>query len=392
MGKLVRKFLVDDIWNIGKIESWFTDMASEGLHLKSLGRVFATFEKGEPMKTKYRIDVLNNKHSEEQLNIYKECGWDFVTSVQDFYIFSSPESSNSPELHTDPAEQSYTLLDLDKRLRNNSIIISIAMLFFFGMMFYVLFLDSKLFLSMVEGRFIQQILLLIVELYVFYTVIRNYVAIHKLRKSLLKGKPIDHRENWRKSNLINKTANIFFMTIAVIAIILPLVSIAKSENYTLPETEVDLPIVRLSDVEQNPKLQRKDGYFSKGVDWGNRVSYDWSPLAPVQYEVEEQGIVEGQMWEGENREYSPSIRSYYYKLVFPQMASRIIDELMGRYIYEPGVIPEQIEDTPFDIMYAADDSGKKIFAAWDDNVIYIAYHGNKDIEQVIAAVSRMAFK
>lgn len=37
-------------WNIGKYESWFSDMSAKGLHLKKLGKIYATFEKGEESK------------------------------------------------------------------------------------------------------------------------------------------------------------------------------------------------------------------------------------------------------------------------------------------------------------------------------------------------------
>ena len=45
MSKIVRKFPIDDFWNIGKTESWFSDMASQGLHLKRFGRTFVYFER-----------------------------------------------------------------------------------------------------------------------------------------------------------------------------------------------------------------------------------------------------------------------------------------------------------------------------------------------------------
>ncbi|ATW23513.1 DUF2812 domain-containing protein [Candidatus Formimonas warabiya] len=53
MSKTVRRFMQDDIWNLGRNESWFSDMAKKGLHLRRIGLFFATFEKAEPQKTKF---------------------------------------------------------------------------------------------------------------------------------------------------------------------------------------------------------------------------------------------------------------------------------------------------------------------------------------------------
>lgn len=37
MSKTVRKFMPDDIWHLGRSESWFSDMAKNGLHLRKVG-------------------------------------------------------------------------------------------------------------------------------------------------------------------------------------------------------------------------------------------------------------------------------------------------------------------------------------------------------------------
>ena len=57
MTKLVRKIKPADFWRIGEHESWFSDMAKEGLHFHSMGMYFARFKKGEPQEMEYRIEV-----------------------------------------------------------------------------------------------------------------------------------------------------------------------------------------------------------------------------------------------------------------------------------------------------------------------------------------------
>ena len=92
--------------------------------------------------------------------------------------------------------------------------------------------------------------------------------------------------------------------------IIPFVQLIKMDTKTLPEASLDLPIVRLADVEENPALVRGEpSYMSDNVDWGNRYTYDWSPLAPVQYETDEHGVVPGKMWEDGSGEYSPTIHT-----------------------------------------------------------------------------------
>jgi len=180
MSKNVLKLRPTDYWRIGEHESWFADMAAKGLHLKKVGLQFAKFEKGEPRDIRYRIDVNKDELKDEQKVLYKEYGWDYVTTYGKFNIFSSPEVLGTPELHADASEQSYTLKALDKQLHQNVVIMSMLMILFLGMMLSIFFLNSTPFLSMVEGQFLQQCILVVTELYVFYTAIQASSSIRAL--------------------------------------------------------------------------------------------------------------------------------------------------------------------------------------------------------------------
>ena len=385
MSKTVRKFLLNDMWNIGKNESWFSHMASKGLHLKKIGPLFITFEKGEPTKTKYRMDVMNEKPSQEQLEMYSNYGWDFVTKGGLFYIFSSPEDSNSPELHTDPAEQGFTLVDLNKILKKNLIVMSIAIILIMGMYFFLYFLQDEPYLYMTNGYILQQFLLITLEIYTFYTSLRSLISVQKLKHSLLEGRPINHKENWKKGRLVNIIVNIVIMLASIITIIIPIVEMTKSEEYTLTDTNSTLPIIRLANIEQNENLTHEPRYNKDGVDRSSSVRYEWSPLAPIKYVVDERGIVKEEMWDDNSGEYSPSIHTRFYELTFEKMSEGLIKDLIHRYIYEPEIEVKKMTNTEFDQLYVAVDGiSKHIFASWDNNVIYIEYYGNKNIDQLLS--------
>ena len=386
MGKKVRKFMPDDIWDLGRSESWFSDMAAKGLHLRKVGIHFAVFEKGEPQRIKYRMDVISPGPSEEQLEIYKESGWQFVTNIKELHIFSSPEEANYPELHTDPMEQSYTLTAINRRLRNQVIAFSVCMALFLGMMLSMFFLERTPTLAMTEASGLQRPLLMFVELYVFYTIIRNYVTLRRLKKSLSEGHPINHRQSWRKSRLINRTIGIFFITAAIITAVIPFVEIAQSKTYTLPEGAVKLPAVSLADIESGPELEREEGLIIRDVEWGNFVSYDWSPLAPVKYLIIEHGIVRNEMWGDGSGIYSPSIETRYYELLFPTMADSLIHDLMERHLMpDPKMTVQELGSENFEKLIVAQTGiRKEIFAFSGNEVIYVKYFGKMQAENIIA--------
>lgn len=142
--------------------------------------------------------------------------------------------------------------------------------------------------QLVEGLAIQQTILTIFIGYLAYTSLQAAISIRALRKDLIEGKPIDHHAPWEMHYRLNSTIALLFTVVVGFSAILPFVQLVKGDTKTLPEASLDLPIVRLTDVEQNPALVRGEpSYMRDNVDWDNRYTYEWGPLAPVGQIVEE---------------------------------------------------------------------------------------------------------
>jgi len=387
MNKMKRKRRPSDYWRIGEHESWFADMAAKGLHIEKMGLHFAHFIKDKPLKTRYRIDVSFNKNSiPEQKQMYAENGWDYVTSYGDFNVFSSPVERNSPELHTDPAEQSYTLKELDKRFARSAMLVVALVILMIGMISAVWFFNKTPIIALVDGSMVQQAILIIVELYVAYTSLQAAISIRILRKTLSEGGAIDHNAPWKRRQWITMIVGIIFIILAILGSILPFVQIFMMETKTLPLTNTNLPIVRLADIEQNPNLVRESSsHIQDNVDWANRYSYNWGLLAPVQYKSDENGIVPNKMWEDGSGKYSPGIHTRVYKLRFPSMAKDLISDLIKRYSLEHrGGDFVEAKHADFDILIVHEVDGfKEIFASKGKAVMYVRYYGNADLDLVI---------
>jgi hypothetical protein len=386
MIKTVHKLRPSDYWRIGEHESWFADMASEGLHLKKMKIHRAQFVKGEPKKMRYRIDVsIKKRITPEQLRMYAESGWDYVTSYNFFHVYSSPAELNAPELHTDPAEQSYTLKELDKKLALNASLVVVAMILIIGMQMSLWFLDGTPTYILVEGFAIQQTILSIFFAYQAYISLQAAISIRALRKALMEGKSIDHHAPWKKHYRLNSTIAFLFTVVVGLNAILPFVQLVKMDTKTLPEGNINLPFVRLADIEQNPAFVRDEPYMSDNVDWGNRYTNNWSLFAPVQYETDENGVVPGERWKDDSGEYSPSIHTRVYQLSFQSMADNLIADLIKRYRFE-----EREEDfvekshPKFDLLIVHEDvEQKEVYASNGKVVIHVQYFGHADINTVI---------
>lgn len=390
MNKTVHKLRPSDYWRIGEHESWYADMADKGLYLKKMGIHFAKFVKDEPKKMKYRVDVsIKKKITPEQKQMYAESGWDYVTSYNSFHVFSSPEELNAPELHTDPAEQAYTLKEMDKKLASNAGVVVVSMMLIIGMLAAIWFLDGTPTLIMVEGTAIQLSILAIFIAYSAYNSLQASISIRALRRNLIEGKPIDHHAPWKKHYRLHSTIAFLFTVVVGLSSIIPFVQLVKMDTKTLPEVNLDLPIVRLADVEKNPALVREEPfYMDDNVDWGNRYSYDWSPLAPVQYETNEHGMVPGEIWDDGSGEYSPSIHTQVYQLTIPSLADNLISDLIKRYRYENSredFVETEHPDLDLLIVYEEKEM-KKVFAFKGKAIMYVNYFGYADINSVIENV------
>lgn len=104
-----RKWIPVEPYEIGALESWFSDLSAEGLHLHDVNALYALFEEKEPQRRIYHIEPKNPYHDSRpptpQSERYEENGWSFVCTLEPhFYIFSAEE--NTPKLHTDLKEES----------------------------------------------------------------------------------------------------------------------------------------------------------------------------------------------------------------------------------------------------------------------------------------------
>jgi len=387
--KVVLKLKPSNYWRIGEHESWFSDMANEGLHLRKIGSMFVHFIKEDPKRTRYRIDVINNKEiTLEQQQLYAESGWSFVTRHGMFSVFSSPIELNAPELHTDPEEQAYTLKALDKKVMSNAILAGVITLTLIGILYFSLFVNSTPTLFLVEGEIIQPMPLFIL-IYFACSLIQAAVAIRSLRTKLKEGKAIDHAAPWKRMRNVNLFISNFFIVIALITAIIPYIQLAKIETVEMPINNIAIPVVRLADIEQNNEMVRDRAFILGDIDIGNSYRYKWSILAPVQYEAEENGIVQAQKWKDGSGVYSPSIHSQVYKIIFPSMNKKLVRDLVERYgMFEESEKLLELEHSSFDLLIVKeeDDETKEIFAAKGKGVMYVSYYGYGEMDSLIKNV------
>ncbi|MFC5591941.1 DUF2812 domain-containing protein [Sporosarcina soli] len=396
MTKIKRKMLLNDFWRIGEYESWFAEMAKDGWHLQKVGKLFARFQQGEPLDTRYRIATSSNKNmsSEEKLE-YKEAGWNHITRFGEFNVFASPVECQAPELYANPSEQAKTLRSNYKKMRLSVILISVLLLL--SIIFYSMLWSNEQtpMLELVEGDAISQITLLFIQLTFIIVTIRSMVLIRKTQKRLSEGQATDYHVPWRKSRSINLAIVILTIMITVPLASSTWIQMVSQKTVNLPMEHTELPLVALADIEQTPHLERDEQVDDQQFDWNNHYTKKTSFFAPQQYESTEQGIVTEEEWEDGSGPYSPSIYIQAYKVQFSFMAKHLMNDLLFNYDRRDSRDEHftVLDRKGFDALTIREiDELKEIFAVKGKGVIYVRYFGHADMESLLASVEeRMTF-
>lgn len=254
----VRRWKPDDLCDLDRNESWFSDMAEQGLFVDHFTRWSVWFKRGTPQKTRYRMDVLSRALTEDELALYDSCGWHFAALHTEegfrkdicYYVFRTDENAGVPELHTDPVEQAKSLKRLHGRLRRDVFL----MLVFMAVVFWDLLMPGRPDLRcelLVTGEEPVRIYWVFFVLLETVNSVRGWLNIRRLRKRLAEGEPLDHYADYRKahrryaviSGLKLLLAGWLFAVLATQVIQL----IASTRIRPLPET-ADFPAVRLEEL------------------------------------------------------------------------------------------------------------------------------------------------
>ncbi|WP_312613653.1 DUF2812 domain-containing protein [Oscillibacter sp.] len=254
----VRRWKPDDLCDLDRNESWFSDMAEQGLFVDHFTRWSVWFKRGTPQKTRYRMDVLSRALTEDELALYDSCGWHFAALHTEegfrkdicYYVFRTDENAGVPELHTDPMEQAKSLKRLHGRLRRDVFL----MLVFMAVVFWDLLMPGRpdlRFELLVTGEEPVRIYWVLFGLLETVNSLRGWLNIRRLRKRLTGGELLDHHTDYRKAHrryvVISGLKMLlvgWFLTVIVAQVIL---LISSNNVLPLPET-ADFPAVRLEEL------------------------------------------------------------------------------------------------------------------------------------------------
>lgn len=342
----VKKFRRISLYEIGKTESYLSDMAKEGLILKGMSQGRNIFEINEPVDIEYRIEFGERVLNREMRELYEMSGWSYVCSFKGIHIFQAEASDTLVEIHTDPEEQSYTLRKTIKMFVKLISFELILLLVMVALSAFIIMIGDTPVLNLLENNFNYLINIALV-FYVVYEIIRQMHVLVRIKKRLHSGFYIDHHEPWKKHSVSRYIIN----SILVFLLVLCFASIASNigvivgyvtgwSNYALT-LDTKIPVVRLNDIEklELPEMRTYISEDSKHPLSNVRVNYN---VFMKKLEINEEFIQRNMTFEG--RAYTPLIQTKYYKIYVPFIAQGALTEVLYKAEnYFIGLPDEKIE-------------------------------------------------
>jgi len=353
MMKKVRKLIPVSLYDIPGVEQWLEEQAALGLFPESLGS-WATFRTGAVPGTRFRLDPFANKAGEglgptpEKLELYRRAGWEYAFSIGRAYFLFYTTDPQAPELYTDYESRGLSLDRLVKQLRRYTwsryILLAVPLLPLLAVLFlpfsrYDVQPDRWARLPLIPLHLCNPVLLLFLAMYLFYlpTDRWEWRTLRNTYRSLKAGLPPPPSPGPSRRIL---RGNAVSLVLAPILLILLIVTWKTDRSVPLEEFRAPYLSINELETEHMSTYEELFGYDGRSSAEEDQAVRHFSLLAPVWYEVEQQGcsLRPGSQPnafspdpQGGRYRYTPSLEMAYLRLAIPAMARPVARAQMDLY-------------------------------------------------------------
>lgn len=190
-------------WNIGGMERFYARMARRGWQLEKRGAFFSRFARRRPESVCYRVELASSTGNfgevqlpPEQVQLYEECGWQYVTGRGLVHLFRAPAGSGEPELYDDPRQQADTLQGLRREARfqlGGACVQMLAYLLLAALNAH--YQPAKLWLTLVQAPSLLPLACVLMG-GLLADALHRVISLSRQYRRMRRGKPLDRRPQW----------------------------------------------------------------------------------------------------------------------------------------------------------------------------------------------------
>lgn len=312
------------IYDIQGLEHWLEEQAGAGLFPHWITGDFTVFHRSEATPgTRFQLEAANGREAPEpeRLELYRQAGWEYISTVGKIYFLFYTSDSNTPELHTDPVTRGLSLEWLARHVKS----VRRNMRIWRALILGILTVGAILVWRM-DARRLPLMLLDMCGLFAVFLLLffcawwdeeRQYRLLLNLQASLELGvTPRLSRPKW------------WGRAAAPLGVLL-LLLLAGDRLYQkpIPLNDFSHSYVNLQQLESEPVFSYEELLdTSSAQDWNrSTVTRHFSFLAPSYYEVKQNLFSPGSFSPSSDpeRRYSPSLDAVYFRLTIPALARTI---------------------------------------------------------------------
>lgn len=268
--------------DIGAMEQWLEQQATEGWWLYSSGSYFCVFKRVEPMKVRIRLEPegpMNRDLRNDQIALYEELGWQYVDTIYtggDYHVFYCDDPS-APELHTDPVAQRWawekSLRSMERSRWLSLVVVPICLVSLFWMLGFSRETPWESYLLEKGLSYGLSILLLV---WLVLDLVKQQKEVIRLRRKLEAGEMPEHTGNWRKARRRNGCLLAAFLIVWGLYMGTMVYNVMFSEWVDLGEAAEPVPYVAAEILDDSLDPAQREG---------GRVNLERHQLAPARYEI-----------------------------------------------------------------------------------------------------------
>ena len=280
MTKCKRKLLPAEPYEIDALESWFSDLSAEGLHVQKANALYATFTEGEKKRLLFRMEpkqdgifpALDESKAEERNAQHREKGWSFVCGLNRFYVYAAEEGT-ADYFATPQEEGAYYPDNLkgNKALNNRYTELLLTLLMIAGFIYITLRLTTYEWVTGSTSPVCNPAFLLLV----IFSGQRIRGAI-RLQNSLAAGEPHHQPTDWQAPHLRRKhwLYQVWMLGMITFLLLPFLPNVFSFSDRPIAEVKQPLPMISLAELENDPDFYAVDSYYQRDgnakEDWWER--------------------------------------------------------------------------------------------------------------------------
>ena len=348
--KNIRKLLPLSIYDIPGIEAWLEEQANQGLFPVFLD-AWVTFEPTGVPGTRFRLEPwgkMGTSPSEEQLELYRQAGWEYILPVGRVYFLFYNTDPEAPDLYTDHQSRSMSLERLEKRVQHYRRFRIAVWSILAALLAWGLFLPSqfdaqpdhlaKLPLILLELCNPIVLLAMVVAFAAWRHDCRDRRILIKTCQALKEGLPPPSSPG--PSRAMAREHKIALILIPILLVGWIVMSLSNRGQLTVPVEDFTRPYISLQELEQVELVSSQEVFGNSSFhEEENRAENHFSLLSPVWYSVTQDACeaAEGDYQgyspdpQGGKYRYSPDLEMTYFHLLIPALARPVADSQMDRY-------------------------------------------------------------